>query len=357
MTLSPSQLLLDPTNPRLVTESVQYRKHTTESIRSKTTQDYVLDLVCRKEHGVKELITSITEFGFISGYQDIIVKELSKGGPFLVLEGNRRTAAIKYLLKSGGRLRSDVQKSIDPIPVKRFVYRPNATFDEPRVIDVLLGTIHIDGPREWGALERANFVHRSYLREYGLNRRFRYSLPVARKVGSTFRMSPKMVHKCLTISRVYDQLRTAGLPVEPKSYTLIDLATKTRAVAAPYFELDDTTCELSAIGVERFAKLCLGDHPPVHNPGLFKSFVHVATDGTELELEQVAEGDRNADDVSDAISVRQSRRAFKDDLEAIRAELANLSVAAYQGTEGEKVEIRRIKHIVDDVLMPLTRRG
>jgi hypothetical protein len=67
MTVSPDQLLLDPTNPRLITESAQFRSYGPEVIRTPETQEHVLKLVCSKEHGVKELISSIKEFGFISG--------------------------------------------------------------------------------------------------------------------------------------------------------------------------------------------------------------------------------------------------------------------------------------------------
>jgi hypothetical protein len=355
MTVSPDELLLDPTNPRLITESAQFRSYGPEVIRTPETQEHVLKLVCSKEHGVKELISSIKEFGFISGYQDIIVKQASGTSKLLVLEGNRRTAAIRYLRRSGGKLRPDVEKSIETIPVKKFVYKPNSEFDESRVIDILLGSIHIDGPREWGALERAAFVLRSYLRECGSKKRLRYDLAIARRVGSTFRMSPKMVHKCLTVALVYEQFRNAKLPVEPKHYTLIDLATKTRSVATEYFGLDDESCELSDQGVERFAALCLGDSPPIHNPKLFNAFVTVKTEGSELELAQVEAGERDLEEVCDAIRVRMKRRAFRENLAAVREHIASLNVGEYQGTEGEKEEIRRIQRQVDDVLVPLIR--
>lgn len=354
--VTPDQLLLDPTNPRLVTEASQFHAYSTESLHSAATQDHVLELVCRKEHGVKELISSIKEMGFISGYQDIIVKQVGKNGTYLVLEGNRRTAAIRYLLRSGGKLRPDVQKSIEEIPVKKFVYRPNPNFDEQRVVDVLLGSIHIDGPREWGALERAAFVLRSYIREYGSRKPLRYDRAIASIVGSTFRMSPKMVHKCLTVALVYEQMRRAKLPVETKHYTLIDLATKTRAVAEPYFELSSEKCELSTRGVERFARLCLGEKPPIHNPKLFDAFVGVLEDGSDLERAQVEGGERDAEEVYVGIKIRKRRRAFKDDLSAVRDQIASLNPSDFQGTEGEKDEIRRIRHLVYEMLVPLTRR-
>lgn len=354
--VSPLQLLLDPTNPRLITESSQVRTYSEASLRSKETQAHILKLVCGKEHGVRELISSIQEKGFMSGHQDMIVKSVG-AETYLVLEGNRRTAALKHLVAHGGRLRPDVQKSIESIAVKEFVFKKNSKFDEAQVIDVLLGSIHIDGPREWSALARAQYVHRSYLREFGTKRAFRHDTELARAVGRNFRMSVQQVHKCLTIARVYEQLRRTGLGAEPGHFTLIDLATKTRAVAGSFFELNDQTCELTDVGVERFAALCLGDKPPVHNPKLFNAFVLVATEGSQLELAQVVAGERAPDAAHDAIRTRMKRRAFRDDLSDVRERIAALSVNDYQGTVGEQDEIRRIKRLVDDVLMPLTRRA
>jgi len=352
--VSPLKLLLDPKNPRLITESSQFRSFSDDVIRTKTTQAHVLDLVLRKEHGVKELITSISTLGFIIGNQDILVSDVGQG-EFLVLEGNRRTAALKHLLSKQEGLRPDVLRSIQQISVKKFVYKPNRDFDEARVLDVLLGSIHIAGPKEWGALERAAFIHRSYQRELGKGRQFRYDVNVARTVGQTFNMSPKMVHKNLVVARVYEQLSKAKLPAEPKHFTLIDLATKTRAVAESYFELDAETCELSTRGLERFDSLCLGKAPPIHNPKLFDAFVGVFTEGTPLELSQVEDGSRPADEVFAGVRVRMGRRAFREDLAAVRQQLADLNLNAYQGTEAERDEIRRICKLVDDVLVPLAR--
>src|SRR5262249_13934426 len=154
-------------------------------------QEHVLELVCRKEHDVARLISSISDMGFVGGLHEMIVKEIRKGGPFLVLEGNRRTAALRHLLARRDALRHDVRRSIESIEVKLFSYKNNANHDEQKVIDVLLGSIHIDGPKEWGALERANYIHRAYLRRHGENRPFRYEIDTSRDAGAAFKMSPK----------------------------------------------------------------------------------------------------------------------------------------------------------------------
>lgn len=293
LTVAPGQLLLDPTNPRLITESSQERRYTAAEVRSPETQKHVLELVCRKEHDVKRLIDSIGAMGFVGGLHEMVVKDVGSGGPYLVVEGNRRTAALQHLLANKSNLRPDVLRSVEHIDVKLFAYQSNPDYDEQTVIDVLLGSIHIDGPKEWGALERAHYVHRSYARAVGDERPFRFIPKVAYEVGSKFQLTVKAVHKNLIICRVYEQLRRAQVGVEPRHYTLIELATKTRAIAEPYFELNPDTCELSQVGIERFEELVLRQGAPVHNPKLFDAFVYTYTDGTALELEEVVAGEKS----------------------------------------------------------------
>jgi hypothetical protein len=355
LTVKPSELLLDPTNPRLITESSQDRKYTAVQIRSATTQNHVLDLVCRKEHNVRRLISSIREMGFVGGLHEIIVKDIGSGGPYLVLEGNRRTAAIRYLLANRNDLSPDVIKSIERIDVKLFTYHSNPDYDEQTVVDVLLGSIHIDGPKEWGALEKAHYVHRSYMRAFGEKGPFRYDRDIARNVGSTFKLSGKAVQKNLTICRVYEQLRQAQVGVDPRHYTLIDLATKTRAVAESYFELDRDTFELSLSGIERFTELMLKQNAPIHNPKLFDAFVEIYTDGTPLELEEVVAGEKSLEIARDAIRRRRERHEFRDNLEALKQSIKSLYVDDFRGTEGEKALIRRIHDLVEKRLVPLLR--
>jgi hypothetical protein len=351
--VSPMDWLLDPSNPRLITESSQYRKFSIDEICDVDTQEHVLELVCRKEHDVARLITSIRDMGFVGGLHEMIVKEVRNGGPYLVLEGNRRTAALRHLLARKDELRPDVRRSIEKVEVKLFRYKAHAHHDEQKVIDVLLGSIHIDGPKEWGALERANYIHRSYLRLYGETRPFSYIIETSREVGAAFNMSPKAVHKELIICRSYDQLRSAGVGVEPKHYSLLDLAIKTRSVAETYFEVDRNGCKLSELGIERFAELALRPKAPVHNPKLFDMFVEIYTDGTPLELEQLVRSARPPDDIVAAIRRRRERRGFREDLDALKHQIGALYVDDFRGTEGEKALIRKIREMVEKRLVPL----
>ena len=353
ITVKPTELLLDPTNPRLITDSSQVRHYSASQIAEKATQDYILELVYRKQHDLRHLIDSIKEMGFVGGLHEMIVKDIGHGGPYLVLEGNRRTAALKHLLSNGGGLRSDVRSSIERIEVKLFQHNRNSQHSEEKVIDVLLGSIHIDGPKEWGALERANYIHRSYKRHLGETSQFRYVTDYSREVGASFNISPKAVHTALIICRAYEQLKVAELGVDPRHYSLLELAIKTRAVSESYFEVDRNRCQFSEVGLERFAELILKEAPPISNPKDFAFFVQTYSDGTPHELEQLVSGDRSPEDICVSIRRRKVRRAFREDLEEIEEKISELALDSYNDTEAERSVIRRIQRLVEKRLVSL----
>jgi hypothetical protein len=350
-TVKPTQLLLDPTNPRLITDSSEYHRYTPSQIASADLQAQVLARVCSKEHGVKQLIQSIKDMGFIGGLHEMIVRRIGSNGSFLVLEGNRRTAALRHLLESPD-LRGDVLESIQEIDVQELIYIPNPTLSEDEVTDVILGTIHIDGPKEWGALERSHYIYRTYLRDLGKGV-FRYDADVARQVGTRFKMSNQAVKRLVTISRIYEQMKSAGLQVEPKHYTLIDLAIKTRALAGEFFEIDEDDLTMSPVGVERFAELCFGSSPPVHNPKLFQGFTFIYSEGTELERTLAITGKRDIDSLRLGISDRKKQRAFAEDLDRVIDLIGSLCPSDFKGTVKEKDKIRRIQRLIETRLGPL----
>lgn len=350
--VKPEQLLLDPNNPRLITDPHQVRPYTQFELRDAQIQQRVLELVCGKEHDVRRLIESITEIGFVGGVHEMIVKPVGKNGQYLVLEGNRRTAAIRHLLSRPENLRSDVRSGLERIPVKVFEYISNPDHDEEKVINVLLGTIHIDGPREWGALERANYITWTYINVAGKSA-FPFNLQAAREVAARFKQSTKAIHKSVIISRTYEQLKRAFPDLTPAGFSLIELATSTRAVAEPYFELDRESCELSELGVERFIEIALVPKAPIHNPKLFRQFVDVYQGGTPNELGQVVGGERSVEQIWEALKRRKERRAFRDGLEALREQINGLYVSDFNGTEAEKSLIRKIHQAVTIRLLPL----
>src|SRR5204862_7790200 len=102
--------------------------------------------------------------------------------------------AIKHLLEEPEKLNPSVRATLTRLHVKEFVYKANPSFTEETVIDILLGAIHVTGRLPWGALERAYYIHNSYLREmkkYTDNSHFEYIVACCRKVATFFNLSVK----------------------------------------------------------------------------------------------------------------------------------------------------------------------
>ena len=164
-----ADLRLDPLNPRRTV------RHGNES-----QTDLLVELYDRFD--LDDLLTSLAENGYFSEEPLIAIPE--KGDdidipPYIVVEGNRRLAALKILLFVEGRKAVKAKNLpevteyavslIDPVPVK--VYR---TREE---VLPYLGVRHIAGVKPWEALAKAKYVRSLF--EQGI------SLPeVARRVGS-----------------------------------------------------------------------------------------------------------------------------------------------------------------------------
>src|SRR5690348_7625331 len=99
LTVKPRQLLLDPNNPRIVLDVNTDRKFTLSDLPSTEVQDYILSVINKQAHHIADLIRGIRSSGFVDKGDDMIVKRIPNLNKYLVIEGNRRTTAIKHLLK------------------------------------------------------------------------------------------------------------------------------------------------------------------------------------------------------------------------------------------------------------------
>jgi hypothetical protein len=278
-------------------------------------------------------------------------------GPYLVLEGNRRTAALQHLTTAEVSLRAHVRESVKQVTVKVFQYiGGRGAPAEEDVIQTILGSIHINGPLSWGALEKATYVYRSYQRLLGPKIAFRYDPQLAEQAGRPFSLKPVDVRKMLTICRVYEQLRAAHPSVDPSNYTLLEMAISNVKAATLYFELDEEAREFSDVGIDRFIKLILSDDAPISNPPLFRKFFKILQDGTPNQIRQAEEGERSIADVSAAVKKRKEKYAFRESLRSIINELNDLKPSDFQNTKEEIELILKLKSLFDKAVLPLAKQ-
>lgn len=144
-------LFLDPNNYRFVDHedyiSVPAESIATDDVQRRTTGFLLGD----STDGIRDLLTSLKKNGWLP-IDQIQVRELSKG-KYLVVEGNRRVAALKYLQR-----RHD-ENAIDlgALSPDFFSAVPVVIYEEASEAQhlVVMGLAHIAGKKKWPPLNQA----------------------------------------------------------------------------------------------------------------------------------------------------------------------------------------------------------
>ena len=150
-TVSLARLYLDPNNFRFV-DHPEYRSVPAERVFDAAVQRRTTGFVLgRQQENVRDLIASIKANGWLD--IDPVLVHRTESGRFLVVEGNRRVATLKYLQRRFEEGAIDLGK-LDPglfseLPV--VLYRDT---DERNRL-VMMGLHHISGKRRWPAINRA----------------------------------------------------------------------------------------------------------------------------------------------------------------------------------------------------------
>lgn len=166
-------LYLDPLNPRV-------GRH---NMGSNVSQEQILDLV--SNWTLDELARSYLENGGFWLHEALLVveEELYGDTRLVVIEGNRRLAALKYLRnayegKPASRKWQEISESASP-PSDLFSKVPYILVENRRDIQAFLGFRHVTGIKQWDADEKAYFIAK-LIDEDGLT----YA-EVMRQIGST----------------------------------------------------------------------------------------------------------------------------------------------------------------------------
>ena len=149
-----SRLYLDPNNFRFI-DLPEYRPVAPEDAFSADVQRRTTAFILgRSQRNVQDLIVSIKENGWLE-IDPILVQDKERGR-YIVVEGNRRVAALKHLQRRYeedsidlGRLDSAL---FSKVPVVRYA---NA---DPGQYLVMMGLHHITGKQRWPAINRAQAI-------------------------------------------------------------------------------------------------------------------------------------------------------------------------------------------------------
>lgn len=150
-------LLLDPNNYRFW-DHKKFKKKVNNRFHEEKVQAATLENL-EHNYQLEELKSSILANGYVPMERIIVTPYPSKAGSYVVVEGNRRVAALKSILKESAegviQLSKNQIASFSKIPCAILSSKGKDLRHAERVI---MGIRHIAGPKEWGAYQQALLV-------------------------------------------------------------------------------------------------------------------------------------------------------------------------------------------------------
>lgn len=191
-----SLLDFDPENPRF------YDLSSTD----RSSEAHALKRMLREEN-LEELVGSIGHQGFFSGEPLLVAANPQAPGRLIVVEGNRRLAALRVLagLVPDDQLPPSL-RDLNATATEHPTTVPCFEFPARRDILKYLGFRHISGPRRWEPLAKARYLAdliRNFYAELPLEEQLR---SVARDIGSR----RDYVAQLLTALNLYERARQQG---------------------------------------------------------------------------------------------------------------------------------------------------
>ncbi len=351
----PSQLMLDPNNARLFDRPIKRLEVDADAIQSNETQRRLLEELSRSKHGLDELIYSIESQGFVN-LDTLLVKPLNGTDKYVVLEGNRRTAAIKTLLAREG-VDKVVKNSLRNLAVKEL--RLVEGEDEEEEIQKIISMRHLAGPRQWSPVARASAIYKNYMLQHRKligGSMTMISDRVLTRTSQVIGMQKPQLKLAMGVFALYQELAEAGFDIKAEHFSLLELLVKSRKMASEYFGFNGSLLRTFDDGLEKINDFFVDENRIVRNPADFRKVNRIFSKGNEGEMELVRVGIRELDDVLSDIRAREKDSNFLDTLIKVRKNLDRLPVSAFRETDGEAVAIMALKRLVDGKFVPIAQQ-
>ena len=149
------KILFDADNPRLLGDDLTATGRAQEALQKRLMEEPHLAFL---------LIDSFVENGFIS-YEPLVVRKGQTG--YIVIEGNRRLAAVKHIVANRSEYRETVVARLETIPVLIF---PQGDHRGQKEASTYLGVRHLVGYREWPPEAKARYLDNHVKSKYDLSR-------------------------------------------------------------------------------------------------------------------------------------------------------------------------------------------
>lgn len=329
---SVDQLFLDPTNPRLgrrVASPNLPQENVMEAMR-----DWTLD----------ELAVSFLESGFWPQEALIVVKETLYGkARLVVVEGNRRLAALKFLhMATVGEAHSKHWSDLldeKKIPKGLFEAIPYILVSSRNKVTAYLGFRHVTGIKEWKPAEKAQYIAK-LIEEENLS----YD-DVRRKIGSK---TPAVRRHYISyrLLRQMDEQEAISMDKVEDKFSVLYLSLRTHGVQK-YLHIDiDATQEKAKLPVPkkhlenlvRFSRWLFGDEA---NLPLFTDSRNVDKFGKILESDEAVEYLERTPNPRFELALRKAGVGEQDLIELIEGASDNIQLAlteAHLFRKNEKIQ-------------------
>lgn len=244
--LSIDEILLDPNNPRFADISDDEFSINKDRYEDETIQQETLSKMLHPKFDVDSLIKSIETVGFLPIDSVVVRKNKEK---YVVIEGNRRIAAIKKILinfKKGQSLLKE--KEIETFKIIKVLNlnSENTTFDM-----IVQGVRNVSGIKEWDAFQKAQLIYR--LKDIGET-----SGNISRMIGSSIKEIDRYF-KTYNVMTQFKNDETYGTNWKPKYFSYFDEILKKPSLRE-YFGWNEQTYKFDNLSnIQRFYDWLLPD--------------------------------------------------------------------------------------------------
>lgn len=218
LSLKLEDLLLDPNNPRFSELGEELNPVPEGRFADAKVQNNTFDKMKDPFFDVGELRDTIKTIGFLPMDRIVVRKwkgQCADGKPkFVVIEGNRRVSALKWLIN----LHDIGKETFDESQLKNFTELECLLLNEdlaPSSANLILpGLRHVSGIKEWGAYQKAKAVHA--LRKGGMS-----SQEAAQSLGLSTRAANN-AYRCFLALEQMKSDEEFGEYAEPRKYSYFE---------------------------------------------------------------------------------------------------------------------------------------
>ncbi|WP_044499476.1 ParB N-terminal domain-containing protein [Pseudomonas saudimassiliensis] len=308
----------------------------------------------KQSEGLKALKSSIGSNTYIPSERIVVRKYSSDPDKFLVIEGNRRTAAAKWIKEdhaAGAPVSDEVLASISELPCVVV----NADQDAQVVHASLMGIRHVSGIKQWGGYQRAKLVvtmrddlelganevaERLGMSTHEVNRRYRafkalHQFQQDEEYGEHFKPSLYPVfHEAVSLSSVKDWL---GWDEQQGQFVNEDELHKFYSLISPSRieegdgEVSDVPPKINSYGQVRELRVILP------NPDAFDSLIN-----------------HHESSIDEAIAIAKQpemARHWIRNVSAAKRALEDMSIRIIKEiSDGDIAELESLKNLIDERL-------